>query len=171
MLFSLPTYLYNCGWLVGMVVSRYVVSKTLMYRSSTYLVVTYFPTSLPIYRTHILQNGLLRWNQILTKLKFIHNWVINGIQWMVHGVGLLVHSCFCCTYFSTLHAKFCKHRGFNNLPSCQSHSHCTPSDPWYHWFCFQWQACAVFLHDSPFYNCFHLLYCHICLTVSTLQHT
>jgi hypothetical protein len=54
-----------------------------MYKPSTYLVVTYFPTYLPMYETYLLQNWLPRWNQILTQLKFIHNWVITGIQWMV----------------------------------------------------------------------------------------
>jgi hypothetical protein len=42
----------------------------------------YFPTHLPIYETY-LQNWLPRWNQILTQLRFIHNWVIMGIQWML----------------------------------------------------------------------------------------
>jgi len=42
----------------------------------------YFPTYLPTYETYLLQNWL-RWNQILTQLRFIHNWVIMGIQWMV----------------------------------------------------------------------------------------
>jgi hypothetical protein len=54
-----------------------------MYKPSTYLVVTYFPTYRAIYETYFLQNWLPRWNQILTQLKFIHNWVITGIQWMV----------------------------------------------------------------------------------------
>jgi len=29
-----------------------------------------------------LKNWLPRWKQILTQLRFIHNWVITGIQWM-----------------------------------------------------------------------------------------
>jgi len=49
-----------------------------MYKPSTYPVVTYFPTYLPIYETYILQNWLPRWNQILTQLRFIQDWVING---------------------------------------------------------------------------------------------
>jgi hypothetical protein len=55
-----------------------------MYKPSTYLVITYFPTYLPIYETYFLQTWLLRWNQILTQVRFIHNWVIMDIQWMVH---------------------------------------------------------------------------------------
>jgi uncharacterized protein Usg len=54
-----------------------------MYKPSTYLVVTYFPTYLPMYETYFLQNWFPQWNQILTQLKFIHNRVITGIQWMV----------------------------------------------------------------------------------------
>ncbi len=42
-----------------------------MYKPSTYLVVTYFPTYLPMYETFFLQNWLPRWNQILTQLRFI----------------------------------------------------------------------------------------------------
>jgi hypothetical protein len=33
--------------------------------------------------TYFLQNSLPRWNQILTQLRFIHNQVITGIEWMV----------------------------------------------------------------------------------------
>jgi hypothetical protein len=36
-----------------------------------------------MYETYFQQNWLPRWNQILTQLRFIHNWVIMGIQWMV----------------------------------------------------------------------------------------
>ncbi len=54
-----------------------------MYKPSTYLEVAYFPTYLPMYETYFLQNWLPRWNQILTQLRFIHNWVITDIQWMV----------------------------------------------------------------------------------------
>jgi hypothetical protein len=54
-----------------------------MCNPSIYLVVTYFPTYLPIYETYLLQNWLQRWNGILTQLKFIYNWVVMGIQWMV----------------------------------------------------------------------------------------
>jgi hypothetical protein len=50
----------------------------------------YFPTHLPIYETYLLQNCLPRWNQILTQLRFIHNWVIMDIQWMVRW-WVLVH--------------------------------------------------------------------------------
>jgi hypothetical protein len=52
-----------------------------MNKPSTYLLVTIF---LPTYETYFLQNWLPRWNQILIQLRFIHNWVIMGIQWMVH---------------------------------------------------------------------------------------
>jgi len=44
-----------------------------MYKPSTYLVVTYFPTYLPIYETYFLQNWLPKFNQILTQLRFSHN--------------------------------------------------------------------------------------------------
>jgi hypothetical protein len=36
-----------------------------------------------MYEAYFLQNWLPRWNQILTQLRFIHNWVIRGIQWMM----------------------------------------------------------------------------------------
>jgi len=61
-----------------------------MYKPSGYLIVTYFPTYLAIYGTYCLQNWLRRWNKILTQLRFIHNWVITGIQWLVHWC-VLVH--------------------------------------------------------------------------------
>jgi hypothetical protein len=50
-----------------------------MYKPSSHLVVTYFPTYLPTYiwDLYFLQNWLPRWNQILTQLMFIHNWVPN----------------------------------------------------------------------------------------------
>jgi len=54
-----------------------------MYKLPTYLVVTYSPPYLPIHDTYFLQNWLPRWNQILTQLRFIHNWVKRRIQWMV----------------------------------------------------------------------------------------
>jgi hypothetical protein len=57
-----------------------------MYKPSSYVVVTYFSTDLPIYETYFLQNWLPRWNQRITQLMFIHNWVIRGIQWMVRRV-------------------------------------------------------------------------------------
>jgi len=45
----------------------------------TFLLLTYFPTYLPIYRTYFFHNGLQRWNHILTQLKFIHNRVITSV--------------------------------------------------------------------------------------------
>jgi hypothetical protein len=39
-----------------------------MYKPTTYLVVTYFPTYLFIFRTYFLVNGLPRQNQILTQI-------------------------------------------------------------------------------------------------------
>jgi hypothetical protein len=54
-----------------------------MYKPSTYLQVAYFATYLPISETYFLQNWLLRWNQILPQLRFIHNWVIVDMEWMV----------------------------------------------------------------------------------------
>ncbi len=42
-----------------------------------------FLTYLLLYRTCLLENGLPKWGQILTQLRFIHNWVIiMGIAWM-----------------------------------------------------------------------------------------
>jgi len=58
-----------------------------MYIPSTYLAIAYFLTYLPIWETYFLQYWLPRWNQILTQLRFIHNWVMTGIQWMVHWRG------------------------------------------------------------------------------------
>jgi len=42
-----------------------------MYKPSTYLVVTYFLTYLPMYEAYFLQNLLAMWNQILAQLRFI----------------------------------------------------------------------------------------------------
>jgi hypothetical protein len=53
-----------------------------MYKPSTYTEVTYFLNYLPMYETYFLQKGLPRWNQILTQVRFIHNWVKTGIQRM-----------------------------------------------------------------------------------------
>ncbi len=39
---------------------------------------------LPTYRTYLLQNWLPKWNQILlSQLRFIPNWVVPGIRWML----------------------------------------------------------------------------------------
>jgi hypothetical protein len=51
-----------------------------MYKPSTYLVIAYFSTYIQELFDGIGYQG---WNQILTQLRFIHNWVIRGIQWMV----------------------------------------------------------------------------------------
>jgi hypothetical protein len=61
-----------------------------MYKPSAYLEVGYFPTYLPIYEIYVLRNWLPRWNQILTLLRFIHNWIITDIQWMLRW-WVLVH--------------------------------------------------------------------------------
>jgi hypothetical protein len=53
------------------------------------LVVTCFLIYVPIYETYFIQNQLPRWNQILTQLRFMHNWVISGIQGMGHWWGLV----------------------------------------------------------------------------------
>jgi hypothetical protein len=42
-----------------------------MYKPSTYLVITYFPTYLAIVKTYFLQNWLPRWNQILRLAKVL----------------------------------------------------------------------------------------------------
>jgi hypothetical protein len=55
-----------------------------------YLEVAYFPTYLPMFETYFLQNWLPRWDQIVTQLRFIRNWVITDIQWMVRW-WVLVH--------------------------------------------------------------------------------
>jgi hypothetical protein len=55
-----------------------------MYKPSTHLVIIYFPTYPLIYETYFLWNRLPRWNHKLTQLRFHHNWVITGIQWMLH---------------------------------------------------------------------------------------
>jgi hypothetical protein len=64
--------------------------KRVVGRQVVKLALTYFPTYLPIYGTYLLHNWLPRWNQILTQLRFIHNWVMMGIQWMVQW-WVLVH--------------------------------------------------------------------------------
>ncbi len=63
-----------------------------MYKPSTYQEVAYFLTYLPIYETYFLQIWLPRWNPILTQLRFICDWVIMDIQWMVRW-WVLVHCC------------------------------------------------------------------------------
>ncbi len=49
-------------------------------------------TSIYIYETYFLLYWLPRWNQILTQLRFIHNWVTRSIQWMVRW-WVRVHHC------------------------------------------------------------------------------
>jgi hypothetical protein len=62
-----------------------------MYNPFTYLVVAYFLTYLPIFQTYFLQKWLPRWNQILTQLRFIHNWVITGTNgWCTGGCWVTV---------------------------------------------------------------------------------
>ncbi len=73
-----------------------------MYKLSTYLVVIYFLTYLPIYETSFIPNWLPRWNHTLTHLRFIHNWITTGIQWMVCW-WVLVH---CCSMLSPLSGSF-----------------------------------------------------------------
>jgi hypothetical protein len=82
-----------------------------MYKPSIYLVVTYFLTYLPTHETYFLQNWLPSWNQILTQLRFIHNWIITDIQWTVCW-WVLVHSV--CT---------------GNKPILQVHSHSVFGSP------------------------------------------
>ncbi len=67
-----------------------LVSPYLYHKPYTYIVITYFPIYLPIHEIYFLQNWLSRWNQKLTQLGFIHNWVKMGIQWMVRW-WVLVH--------------------------------------------------------------------------------
>ncbi len=56
--------------------------------STNYLVVTYFPTYLPTYLymrpISYSKIGYQCETKLLTQLRFIHNQVIMGIQWMVH---------------------------------------------------------------------------------------
>jgi hypothetical protein len=89
-----------------------------MYKPSLYLVITYFPTYLHIYETYFLQNWLPRWNQILTQLRFIHIWVITGIQWMVHW-WVLVHcgrsGDFAMLKLMLLHKQTCLHLGVGRV--------------------------------------------------------
>ncbi len=68
-----------------------------MYKPSTYLVVTYFPTYLPIYDTYFLQNWLPRFNQILTQLRF----TTSNSGHLVDGAGSLWPDFvdFCAVFF------------------------------------------------------------------------
>jgi hypothetical protein len=78
--FFLPIYLYmKPSWYLFSYLSTYIWD----------VFAIYFPTYLPISETYFLQNWLPRWNHILTQLRFIHNWVISGIQWMVRAGSLL----------------------------------------------------------------------------------
>jgi hypothetical protein len=70
-----------------------------MYKPSTYVIITYFPTYLPRRETYFLQTWLPRWNQILTQLRFIHNWVING--------HLVDGALFGCNHVQPFHLPYC----------------------------------------------------------------
>jgi hypothetical protein len=100
-IFLVPTYL-----------PTYLLTACLLlFKSSNYLVIAYFPTHVPTYRTYFLLNGLARWNQILlTLLKFIHNccWVIMSIHPVDGGLiwVLLVHSGIKLTSSSSCSALF-----------------------------------------------------------------
>jgi hypothetical protein len=82
-------------YLLSIFLPIYLYMKPICYLFSylsTYiwnLFVTYFSNYLPICGTYFLQNWLPRWNHTLTQLRFIHNWVISGIQWMVRAGSLL----------------------------------------------------------------------------------
>jgi hypothetical protein len=78
-------------FLIMCLLYRLVVKTALIYVWTIYvLVVTYFPTYLPVSETYFFENWLPTWNQRLTQLRFIHNWVMVGIQWMVQW-SVLVH--------------------------------------------------------------------------------
>jgi hypothetical protein len=59
--------------------ATYIPDQTWYKPPPTYLIVTYFPTYLPTYETYFLRNWLPRWNQILTRLRSMHNWVITKV--------------------------------------------------------------------------------------------
>ncbi len=90
---------FGCHWVI------YFFGTYVMYRQiHTHLCIRYgVQTSIYIYETYFLQNGLPRSNQILTQLRFIHNWVRWDIQWMVNW-SVLVH-CDSCGYLSKMSLK------------------------------------------------------------------
>jgi hypothetical protein len=66
--------------------STTLVVTSVAFFSSLVLVVAYFPTYLPIYETYFLQKWLPRWNQILTQMRLIHNWVTLAVSgWCTGG--------------------------------------------------------------------------------------
>jgi hypothetical protein len=81
---------FGCHWVI------YFFGTYVTYRQiHTHLCIRYgVQTSIYIYETYFLQNWLPRWNQILTLLRFIHNWVRWGIRWMVNW-SVLVHRDSC----------------------------------------------------------------------------
>jgi hypothetical protein len=62
-----------------------------MYKPSTYLVITYFPTYLPMFESYFLYNWLPRWNRILTQvevhLHLSNNW--HPVDGALVGAGSL----------------------------------------------------------------------------------
>jgi hypothetical protein len=71
-----------------------------MYKLSTSLVVTYFPTYLFMYESYFLQNWLWRWNQILTRLRVHPQLRNNGhpVDDALVGAGFIVatiENCMC----------------------------------------------------------------------------
>ncbi len=74
------------AWQIGYK-EKMAISKTIT--SPKYMLAIYLPCShlfsyLSIYWTYFFQKGLPRWDRILTQSRFIRNWVIFGIHWMVH---------------------------------------------------------------------------------------
>ncbi len=66
--------------------NRWVVKTALPYVESIYLPNSHLPSYI-IYLYRWLPSstrGYATWNQILTQLRFIPNWVMTSIQWMVH---------------------------------------------------------------------------------------
>jgi hypothetical protein len=66
--------------------NRWVVKTVLPYVESIYLPNRHLSSYIRTYYTWLpsYTRGYPRWNQILTQLTFIHNWVMTAIQWMVH---------------------------------------------------------------------------------------
>jgi hypothetical protein len=61
-----------------------------MYKSSTYPLITYFPTYLPIYETYFLTELVIKVKPNINSVEVHPELSNNGSQWMLHW-WLLVH--------------------------------------------------------------------------------
>jgi hypothetical protein len=63
--------------------------------------------------------GLPRWDQVVTQLRIIHNWLMTGIQWMVNWWVLVQLWHMICTILEVPLVSFLSTFNDDHLPSCQ----------------------------------------------------